>query len=86
MLGLLGRIVLRKQLSRVSKLVISNFAFVDPQQSPPRERSASAFPWWPEIKYEGEIYHSSTQLEGYSSILVDPGAYTNLVGSEWAAL
>ena len=66
-------------------VVISSFAFVGLQRSPQREDSRSAFPWWPEIKYEDEVFHSSTQLEGHSSILVDPGAYTNLVGADWAA-
>ena len=46
------------------------------------------FPWWPEIGLTGEeegIYHASTRLlDGRHGLLVDPGAWSNLVGERWA--
>ena len=43
-------------------------------------------PWWP-VADEGsrsicEVYHQSTQLQsGQNSFIVDPGAWTNLIGA-----
>ena len=59
--------------------VLSHFTF------PHESSQGPTYPWWPVPEVESEVFHSSTQLEGHQSILVDPGAYTNLVGSEWAA-
>ena len=40
---------------------------------------AAAFPWWP--VNETGVYHTMTQLpDGRLSIIVDPGAWTNLMG------
>jgi hypothetical protein len=56
-------------------------------------------PWWPSDSMNPEVaasasatpattspapvYHSMTQLPDHMSILVDPGAWTNLAGSDW---
>ena len=43
---------------------------------------ASHFPWWPEF---AGSYHVATQLpDGRLSLIVDPGAWTNLLGSNLA--
>ena len=74
---------------------IATFNYISPGSiETPRARQHSgtgsefgtppAFPWWPEIRYEERIYHSSTSLPGHLSIVVDPGAYTNLAGEMWA--
>ena len=40
------------------------------------------FPWWP---VETGVYHAATQLpDGRLSLIVDPGAWTNLMGSTLA--
>ena len=58
--------------------VIANYTFVGQNDVASHQATPEpSFPWWP-------IYHASTQLDGHSSILVDPGAYTNLAGAEWA--
>lgn len=58
--------------------VIANYTFVGQNDGASHQATPEpSFPWWP-------IYHASTQLDGHSSILVDPGAYTNLAGAEWA--
>ena len=45
------------------------------------QSSASAFPWWPLT----QAYHGMTQLpDGRLSIIVDPGAWTNLIGAKLA--
>jgi hypothetical protein len=44
------------------------------------------YPWWPEPSLFGKTdnYHSSTRLEdGRQGLLVDPGAWSNLVGENW---
>ena len=44
---------------------------------------SQAFPWWP----ESLAYHSMTSLpDGRLSIIVDPGAWTNLMGADLARL
>ena len=70
-------------LCRGPGLVIETF---DHPDVPPRtETDAEAFPWWLMPQTDEDVYHASTQLEGSrTSIIVDPGAYTNLVGSNWA--
>ena len=48
----------------------------------PSSHAGSYHPWWP-VGEDGEFcYHSTTQLEdGRISWIIDPGAWTNLVGS-----
>ncbi len=42
-------------------------------------------PWWRTEATLEECYHSSTHLpDGRLSIIIDPGAYTNLCGKIWA--
>ena len=74
--------------------VIANFRYVSVDaQHTPRHRDSpeeetfgtpeqQAWPWWLDAS-EG-VYHAQTQLAGGSSIIVDPGAYTNLCGRKWA--
>ena len=45
------------------------------------QRPAFLAPWWPR---QEELHHTSTQLSGHLSILVDPGAWTNLIGGKLA--
>lgn len=50
---------------------------------------ASAMPWWPvngeAVAEQCEAYHASTQLRnGRLSVIIDPGAWTNLVGKTLA--
>ena len=53
-------------------------------------QAASAFPWWPvdrkqRFACESHVYHQNTQLRnGRLSFIVDPGAWTNLVGKKLA--
>ena len=70
--------------------VTATFRFVEPT-SPQRSRSSSyagewgtpeAYPWWPESS--SSVLHAETSLpDGSTSVIVDPGAYTNLVGENW---
>ena len=49
--------------------------------------TSSVFPWWPVTGTEhiSPVYHASTQLpNGRVSIIIDPGAWTNLIGSTLA--
>jgi hypothetical protein len=50
--------------------------------------AASAFPWWPAESTTSALqtaYHTATQLSnGQLSFIVDPGAWTNLVGAKLA--
>ena len=65
--------------------VTATFRFVEPT-SPQRSRSSSyagewgtpeAYPWWPETS--SSVLHAETSLpDGSTSVIVDPGAYTNL--------
>ena len=51
------------------------------------ETGSSVFPWWPVTGTEqiSPVYHASTQLpSGRVSIIIDPGAWTNLIGSTLA--
>ena len=74
-----------------SDLEIASTAAWMPNHTPP---SASAsytsahsegsltLPWWPADYAESGIYHTSTQLpDGRLSLIVDPGAWTNLMGA-----
>jgi hypothetical protein len=52
-----------------------------------RKHVISMFPWWPEVYIAGTeaIYHSSIRLlDGRHGLLIDPGAWSNLVGQNWA--
>jgi len=58
----------------------------DEEASP---RSNISYPWWPVARdaagADSGTYHASTRLKGGRlGLLVDPGAHSNLVGSEWA--
>ena len=52
------------------------------------ETPGSAFPWWPSstnATASSAAYHSTTQLaDGRLSLIVDPGAWTNLMGAKLA--
>ena len=44
-------------------------------------RATQVLPWWPEHLSDSLAFHSMTQLpDGRLSIIVDPGAWTNLMG------
>ena len=60
------------------------FQDAEPGPDEPTAHDETHMPWWPLPKQEGVAYHSSTQLPGHSCIIVDPGAFTNLMGSNWA--
>ena len=42
----------------------------------------SSFPWWPCVADTSTVLHS-TSLNDFQSLLIDPGAYTNLAGLNW---
>ena len=42
----------------------------------------SSFPWWPCVGDTSTVLHS-TSLNEFQSLLIDPGAYTNLAGLNW---
>ena len=45
----------------------------------------STLPWWPTDAAESQSYHALTQLpNGRLSFIVDPGAWTNLIGAKLA--
>ena len=48
--------------------------------------AVAAFPWWPvDTKDRSFVYHQNTQLRnGRLSFIVDPGAWTNLIGKKLA--
>ena len=68
------------------------------RSSPASQVETQIFPWWPELDTAKQIdgntensnqtepvYLSSTQLpDGRLSIIIDPGAWTNLIGSDLA--
>ena len=70
--------------------VIANFQYIAPD-SPNRAsreefatpRGTPTFPWWPDAP-ASSAFHSSTQVPGHLSLVVDPGAWTNLAGLDWA--
>lgn len=79
---------------RGSGRVVATFTYIAPRQETPRtplptdRRSEEAFgtpeghfPWWPS---DATAFHSETSAPGRQSIVVDPGAYTNLAGENWA--
>jgi hypothetical protein len=51
------------------------------------ETAETVLPWWP-VATQGTLpvpyYHASTQLPGKLSMIVDIGAWTNLIGSDMA--
>ena len=40
------------------------------------------FPWWP-ASQTGSVFHTTASHPSFSSLLIDPGAYTNLAGINW---
>ena len=43
-----------------------------------------SYPWWPAPE-DNNVYHAATRLlDGRHSLLIDPGAWSNLVGEKWA--
>ena len=73
--------------------VVAHYRYIAPTS--PREQQdefrtphgTPTFPWWPEtseLSGATSTYHSSTQVPGHQSIVVDPGAWTNLAGQQWA--
>ena len=77
---------------RGSGRIIARFRYI--AQRPPSSQSAGsgttttelAMPWWTARGQQPEPYfHAAIQLaDGRMSLLVDVGAWTNLVGSNWA--
>ena len=70
--------------------VIANFQYIDPEspQNEARDEFATphgtpTFPWWPDAPTSSAL-HSTTQVPGHLSVVVDPGAWTNLAGQDWA--
>ena len=64
-------------------------ADTEPDEEPAEGREEDTFPWWPthpdtEPGATTETYHTRTQLPGRLSLLVDPGAWTNLIGADLA--
>ena len=50
-------------------------------------RTESAMPWWPvDGAHPNEVleYHAATQVTGKCSVIVDSGAWTNLIGEKLA--
>ena len=55
---------------------------------PGQESPYHHFPWWPSLAAEGSleqdaVYHTTTAHPNFNSLLIDPGAYTNLAGLNW---
>jgi len=67
--------------------IIARWQFIAPESDASGyETAGSMFPWWPAPGAQPEhYYHAATQLpDGRLSIIVDPGAWTNLAGKKWA--
>ena len=55
--------------------------------APLPESPSEMFPWWPaDVPHptDAPTYHSSTQVPGKCSVIVDSGAWTNLIGEKLA--
>ena len=55
---------------------------------PGQESPYHHFPWWPSLPAENNpdqdaVYHTTTAHPNFNSLLIDPGAYTNLAGLNW---
>jgi hypothetical protein len=71
--------------------VIAHFRYIAPEspRNDNREEFATphgtpTFPWWPGSSGSAAAFHSTTQVPGHLSVVVDPGAWTNLAGLDWA--
>jgi len=67
--------------------IIARWQFIAPESDASGyETAGSALPWWPAPGSQPtQYYHAATQLpDGRLSIIVDPGAWTNLAGKTWA--
>ena len=72
------------RLSTINRTTVEppTVAQADVENSDGSFNSASEFPWGPG---EASVFHTSTQLtDGQLSIIVDPGAWTNLIGADLA--
>ena len=77
------------QTSQSSNVTGSYNIINDPSELPrPSGLPTPTFPWWPEISLSGNgaVYHASTTrlTDGRHGLLIDPGAWSNLVGEKWA--